>query len=391
MAHRQNSLNSVIWNKHFLTFLFYLVIAVVFIPYIGTKLPFSMYYHSEPESDLHIVLQENSIRVSEAQRTLKVLSRSKTDYHKLLNSTRRDIEFCFVVLSVSRPANVHYLTQVVAALLPQISNSNSVFTVLNGEGPTHTEARNLSAIVPVVTAIDDSKLTSKYAKEKEDYVHALEWCQKKRSRFSVILQDDALPPEDFMDRLKFVLRFRMTNEKNWAFLKLYYPEKWEGWANENRIISELIVATISGGIIFSAVICAFQIVIMRALPRKIELFGLVTLFTLSSIFTLYILLTLGRPHWLSLRKFSPQLSSVVPAPGCCIPGMVYPQTHLPDLIDYLRRAKCSASFPVDLALDRFAKNKDLDGLLVIPNMVKHIGFLSSLGKGWRRKPEEFII
>lgn len=390
MAYRQKtSLNSLIWNKHFLIFFFYLVIAVVFIPSIGTKLPFSVFYYSKPDSDFRDILRENSNRVIAAQRTLKVLSQSETDYHKLSNSTRRDIEFCFVVLSVSRPANVHYLTQVVAALLPQISNS-SVFTVFNGEGPTHTEARDLSTIVPVVTAMhmDDSKLANRFAKEKEDYVYALEWCQKKRSKFSVILQDDALPPEDFMDRLNFVLRFRMTNDNRWAFLKLYYPEKWEGWGNENRIISELIMATISGGFIFSAIICAFQILIIRALPKKIELF---TLFTLSSVFTLYILITLGRPHWLSLRKFSPQLSSVVPAPGCCIPGMVYPQTHLPDLIDYLRRAKCSSSYPVDLALDRFAKSRDLDGLLVIPNMVKHIGFLSSLGKGWRKKPEEFII
>ena len=388
MAHRQKSLNSLIWNKHFMTFLFYLVIATILIPVIGTQLPFSMFYYSEPDSDFRDVLQENSNRVSAAQRTLKVLSKSETDYHKLLNSTRKDTEFCFVVLSVSRPANVHYLTQVVAALLPQISSLNSVFTVLNGEGPTHTEARNLSTIVPVVTAIDKSRLTNKFAKEKEDYVHALEWCQKKRSKFSVILQDDALPPEDFMDRLNFVLRFRMTDGKKWAFLKLYYPEKWEGWANENRILFELITAMISGGIILSAVICVFQMIIMRALPKKIDL---VTLFTLSSVFTLYILLTLGRQHWLSLRKFNPQLSSVVPAPGCCIPGMVYPQTHLPDLIDYLRKAKCSSSFPVDLALDKFAKNKNLDGLLVVPNMVKHIGFLSSLGKGWRKKPEEFII
>lgn len=255
------------------------------VPYIGMILPYSVFYSSTPKTDHEVNLAENLEHIQQAQRALKQLSRTRCHQHP------SSPEFCFVVISVSRPSSANYLTQVVASLLPQISCSNSVFTVYNAEGPTHSEAKNLSSIVPVVTLQSETSVTSnRFHKEKEDYVHALEWCRQRTAKFSVILEDDALPPRDFTNRLNFVLHHRISKYKNkWAFLKLYYPEKWEGWGTEWQIILELIFSSALGGAILSLLIYIL-FVILRRPPVYLE--GIGFLF-LSFALSLYMLLTLG--------------------------------------------------------------------------------------------------
>lgn len=366
--------------------LFYLIVAVFVVPFVGMNLPFSLYYHSEPNMDRQQVKRENDRRASEAERALKAFAH-RDNYLLRRNRTVKGPEFCFVVPSVSRPSNVRYLTQLVAAILPQISGTDSVFMILNAEGPKHTEVTQLSSIVHVETTNDEHH-KSVYMKEKEDYVHGLEWCLKNRAKFSLMIEDDVLPPSDFIQRLKFVLRNRTPSEgKRWAFLKLYYPEKWEGWAFEWRIVLELIVTALFGGLILTALAYLFQFFLAQTLPHKFEV---IIMLLFSSTFVLYLLFSLGRPHWLSLRTLNPHFSSVVSSPGCCTPAVVYPQAHLADLIEYLRNSESSRKLPIDLALDKFANERGLEHLLVVPNMVKHIGFVSSLGKSGNR-PKDFRL
>lgn len=373
-------MKNVVQTKPFLLLLIYTIFAVFIIPLVGMSLPFSVYYHSEYAFDQLRVSEENQRHASEAERTLK----AHANHHR--KQVYNEVpEFCFVIPSVGRPAIVRYLTQVVAALLPQIAHSNSVYMVLNAGGSGHIEAKNLSSIIHVETTTG-KRSKNVFVNEKEDYVHCLKWCREKRAKFSVILEDDVLPLGDFMHRLKFVLQYRMPKDSSkWAFLKLYYPEKWEGWGNEWRLILELVVTSLFGGILFTSVIYVFQFLLVRTLPSKLEL---LVVDSLSSILMLYMLVTLGRPHWLSLRSWSPHLSSVVSSPGCCTPAVVYPQAHLTDLIEYLGNTECSRDFPLDFALDKFASEKGLEHLLVVPNMVKHIGFVSSLGKTGKR-PQDF--
>lgn len=367
-------------------FLIYLLVAVFIVPYMGHNLAFSIFYQSNPDVDRNKNVEENSDRLRAAEKTL--MNYKDKSKQRLTEQITVLPEFCFVIVSVSRPAEMHFLTQVVAALLPQVVESESVFTVYNAEGSSHLEAVNLAKIVPVITK-EGQKHVNQFEKEKEDYVFALKWCSEKRARFTVILEDDALPPSDFVSRLRFVLKHRLTyNTHNLAFLKLYYPEKWQGWSNERSIIQELILTSMFGGIILTAIL---QLIILRGCLNSPGLFNIVNIFLrflLSFSLIIYMLLTLGRPHWLALRKISPHLSFVVPAPGCCTPAVLYPQDHLLSMIDYLQQTECSAGFPLDLALDKFALDRELGKLLVVPNLVKHIGFVSSLGKAWKN-PREF--
>ena len=379
---------NIIRSKNFIVFLLYIGVAVFVIPYIGKNLPYSVYYNSVSiKEDYKKILAENSQRLLEANVVIRRLLCSGKCL-QLKNEAAISPEFCFVIITVSRPQSVNYLTQVVAALLPQLSTTDSVFTVYNAEGPSHVEAMNLSAVIPVYSRITGTMSRNTYDKEKEDYVCALDWCQRKKPRFTVILEDDALPPHDFLQRLKFILDHRMSRKKKWLFLKLFYPEKWQGWAKEWNIVTELIVSSSLIGLMLTLATYFLQIMILRA---NISRLSIMFRFVFSCLLILYILVSLGRPHWIALRKIDIHLSSVVEAPGCCTPGVLYSQLYLSNLIKYLNDTKCSQSFPVDLALEQFAERNYLDRLLVIPNLVKHIGFVSTLPGKRRKNPREFRI
>ncbi len=361
----------------------YAIIAVLVVPYIGKDLPYSKFYQSTPERDKQRNLEDNFVRLQEANIVL-------SNPFSIFKDPSVLPEFCFIVVSISRPANMEFLTQVVAGLVTQLAGTNSVFALYNAEGSTHLEALKLSSTISVISNPKQSATVDKFSKEKEDLVFALQWCYKKKARYTVIFEDDALPLPYFMTRLQFILKQRMPHYKqDWAFLKLFYPPKWQGWSNELHIIKELILTSLIGSFVLTSVAYFVQIVCKNRhtnYPKKCDLILLVTL---SFIFSMYTLWTLGRPHWLVLLgNISFHFNFIVPAPGCCTPAVLYPQEHISNLINYLNSVTCSLSFPVDIALDTFVMKQGLKQLMVVPDLIKHIGFVSSLGKGWK-DPIEF--
>ena len=174
-----------------------------------------------------------------------------------------------------------------------------------------------------------------------------------------------------------------ADERNWAILKLFYPEKYQGWGNEFHLIAELLGLSVTGGLVLTMLVYCGETLVGGS-----KQVNWLLLIICSILFTMYILVSTGRPHWLAARKISVHLSSVVSAPGCCIPATLFPHNHLDRLIEYLEAVQCNQLFPIDLALDKFADDRGLQKLLVIPNLVKHIGFVSSLpGKGWKNSKE----
>ena len=367
-------------------FLLYAILAGIVVPYVGQDLPYSVFYASSSERDHKRLLLENDIRLERARNVLHDLD-CTGDCWRGVNRVNVEPEFCFVVISVSRPELTYFLTQVVANLVHQIPHGKSVFSVYNAEGRTHQEVRNLSSIVPVFTSTKESKQFSRFVKEKDDYVEALEWCHDRNAKFSVVLEDDALPSQDFVERIMFILNYRMAKTSTkWIYLKLFYPEKWQGWSNETDILAELFLVTIVGGLILVAVVYCIEVLL--SLATRAGCCENALRYFLSAVFVLYTLLCIGRPHWMAIRQLSPHFSSVVVAPDCCTPAVLFPRTHLSDLIRRLKAKSCSASYHLDTALDDIAVEKGLLSYLATPNLVSHIGFVSSLGKGWKN-PREF--
>lgn len=368
-----------------LVLLVYLVVSTVVVPYIGSSLTFSIYYHTNYEWDLQRVNTRNEHRLMMAEEVLEEFASTKV----FTNHTRSVMpEFCFAVPTISRPNKVHYLTQCVASLLAQISGTNSVITVLNAEGPTHVEAQRLTSAVHVEVIPRHSGHYGIFTKEIMDYAYGLEWCYNRSAEYAIIVEDDAYPNSNFMERLTYVLKYRLSSrDSSWAFLKLYYPEKWESWISGLRIVPELIAATLFGGLLLVLV----WTLIIRVSGASFRRSELLCLYVLSSIFVLYLLVSIGRPHWLSLRDSRPWLSTVVPSPRGCTPAVVYPHAHLANIIKYLRESQLSRTLPLDFVLDRFADESGLTRNLLVPNAFKHIGMVSSLRKGRKANPWEFTI
>lgn len=381
LSRKKMTLQQFKWKRLILILLTYIVISVLLVPFIGKDLPYSKFYQSTAQRDTQRNLEDNSARLQNAQKFLATYKPPK------MSGTAHILpEFCFVVITVSRPAEMGFLTQVVAGLLAQLTDANAVYAIYNAEGWTHSEAVQLSYSIPVITNPKPSGTRDKLNKEKEDLVYALQWCFKKKPRYTIIIEDDALPVSDFMTRLMFILKQHVLRmNRDWAFLKLFYPPKWQGWSNET--VGELLLTSVLVSFLLTTAIYSVVCLSKRPnIPTKSELILVVML---SFSLVLYTLWTLGRPHWLVLLgKLSIHFNFIVPAPGCCTPAVLYPQEHLTSLIKYLNSIKCSFSFPIDTALDKFADMQDLKRLLVVPDLFKHIGFVSSLGKGWKN-PQEF--
>ena len=366
----------------------YVAVGAFLVPFYCQWLPYSWYYsYGNSDQNQKIIEAENNKRVEAATDLLKSLN--DTEVYSSLTSPHRtagSLDFCFVIVTVSRPVKTYFLTQVVSSLLLQVKkDESSIMAIYNAEGATHKEAMSLSNIVPVISNKKKGILRSSFDKAREDYVFALQWCNVRKAKFSVIVEDDALPPEDFIFRLKFILNNRMnTDKKNWAILKLFYPKKYQGWGNDFNLIAELLGLSIVGGIILTVLFYFCECFVGKS--RQFSWLLLIC----SILFTMYLFLSTGRPHWLAVRKVNVHLSSVVMAPGCCTQANLYPHTHVERLIKYLKGVQCNKLFPIDLALDRFVDSNGLQKLLVVPNLVKHIGFVSSLpGKGWK-KSKEFL-
>lgn len=373
-------------------------IAFLVMPGLCKNLGFSLFYDPKsPSSSLDALLKENEARIHSSQKYLHEIDPHHLFEHFNLNRTR----FCFVIVTIPRPGDNRYLTQTIVKLVQQLPLlSNYTFTVYNVAGKAHTEAIKLSSKIPVTT-LDEKTISlrnekfprDKYNRQKHDYQTALRWCEAKESLYSIIIEDDALVDSSFAQKLNFLLHFCLQDKEgdSWGLMKLFYPEKYQGWGNNPSCIGELIVMVILIG-------TSVTIVSSLLLPGPINWCNctlnpmlLYWRLFLSISLALFLLLSLGRPHWEELRKLSPFFLSVVPARGCCTPAVLYPRQHLGSLIDYLDTITCNSTVPFDLAIDEWVKREKLKKLLVVPNLFNHIGLKSSLPKGMKALKEFHLL
>ena len=157
---------------------------------------------------------------------------------------------------------LNYLTQTFVKLYQSLfQDSEEVFPnkvlfvcdVFAGPG-NHTEVKSLSSLVDVSKRfpINDPSavIMDNYEKEKEDYAFCIDMALKYQPQYVLIVEDDAIPFANMLKVLKVVLnRFleNMSSDGNvlpqseeWAYLKLYYPERWKGFAFEVIPLLELM-------------------------------------------------------------------------------------------------------------------------------------------------------
>jgi hypothetical protein len=130
--------------------------------------------------------------------------------------------------------------------------------------------------------------------ERRDYVAALEACNAQGAPYVVVLQDDIQATKNFVPAIFDVVH--TANEaqgRDWAFLKLFYHEFWDGWSRET---THKLVAFC----MFVAVIVFFSYLkLCYVLYGKLflECFMLACVLTFVCVFlSAYIPASLGRQH-----------------------------------------------------------------------------------------------
>ena len=364
----------------------YISTFILVLPLLCQKLGFSTYFH-KPKEPYKYLEAENEKRTEEARKFFNSLKPNGTS---IQYNQGRQIEFSIVLLTAHRGSNIHYSLQVASRLLPQVisDKGKTTITVLNSD-PQPGLNEDAVFLSNFVTAINSSLpvTAASRSREKEDYIVGLEIALQHNPTYVLMIEDDALPSKRLLDHLRFVLKYKMPGKflksrRDWAFLKLYYPEKWQGFGWPE--LPELVLIGFLGGSL------AVWVQLKMGSRTRMKQSLYVT-FIVWAVYIILIVYTVGRAHWIELRKVSPLMYSVVKAPGCCTPGVLYQRTHARDLANFLKLVQCSEKYPMDVAIDDFADKMNLEKYLVIPNMISHIGVHSSLGSQLKHFAEFYLM
>lgn len=353
------------------------------LPWLCQNLGFSLFYNQASQSKERIE-RINELRTAKAYQTLSQMPKISdltqgtlsTNTPKLKNNR---LKIAFVIVSVQRPANPHYIVQVVARLLEQRIHKDHKITILDADSKS-TVNEDISLLSEYVTVVNiqnglrNASLDQVFEKERLDYISALQLGVIDNADYTIIIEDDALPDKNFLRNLSFVIKWKipwLRSTPKWAFLKLYYPEKWQGFGNTE--ILELILIFIISGFLTTR----FYIFLTKS---KRSLVTVLFIFISSGGYFTILAYTFGRAHLIELGKFSAVFYRIIAAPSCCTPAVLYPKEHIKSLVLFLQSKTCSSSYPLDFALDDFVASQNLVKYLVSPNLVSHIGFHSSLNK-----------
>ncbi|XP_034381014.1 transmembrane protein 246 [Cyclopterus lumpus] len=211
-----------------------------------------------------------------------------------------------------------------------------------------------------------------FEQEKRDYVFCIRkgW-ELVKPKNMVVLEDDALPKQDFFKVVKDLLSRRFSLRT--LYIKLYHPERLQRYWNPEpyRILEWVGLGLVAA----TALLLTFP----HWNPCSFS-------FTLSAghllFFTVYFMAAselLGRHYLLEVRRLSPQLYAVSPATECCTPAMLFPGNSSLRVAEYLDGSFCVQGNAKDMVLYQMARTIPGErSHSVEPNLITHIGAYSSV-------------
>ncbi|XP_067680388.1 post-GPI attachment to proteins factor 4-like [Haliotis asinina] len=231
---------------------------------------------------------------------------------------------------------------------------------------------------------------STYEKETWDYSYCLNVAKSFNSKYVLMVEDDAIPHEDLGNVLKFTLDNHLTDgtrgfpqRKEFAYLKLYYPERWQGYAYEASKMLELVsIGCVGGGV----AILAFELFVKyRRHSYKSKLchcFLGMLFFILTAEFV-------GRQNIMEIRRLSKYLYTFQQASGCCTQAMLYPSGIIDPLTKYL--TTLTSFGHTDISIYDFIQETGIATYQLEPNLFYHIGMQSTLHKFKIKRLEQFLF
>ncbi|ELT98042.1 hypothetical protein CAPTEDRAFT_173301 [Capitella teleta] len=304
-----------------------------------------------------------------------------------------DVDLAIAVITIRRsngPKPLYYLSQVMAALHRASEKEQRLFqnkrmficNVYAGPG-SHIEAEALSEFFEVRSRFPNGSISAtimdRFAKEKEDYMYCMQQALTSNPKHVMMIEDDAAPHPHLFPVLNQLLLNPKLQSNPYAFVKLYYPERWQGFSYDVHRLIELLGVSLIGG---SISVFVTQLLFARNYSER-------NAFFLGALYLMMLTYTIGRPYLLELRRVSPSMYTLNAAADCCSPSILYPREITSALLHFLNGTTCKPDFAIDLALDAFVHDRDLLRFSLEPNLFKHIGFMSTI-KGMSHHPEEFL-
>lgn len=211
-----------------------------------------------------------------------------------------------------------------------------------------------------------------FEREKRDYVFCLHkgW-ELVKPKNMIVLEDDALPREDFFPIVKNLLSRQFALHT--LYVKLYHPERLQRyWNPEPYRILEWVGLGLFGA---TALLLTFTYWNPCSFSFTLSVSHLL-------FFTIYFMAAvelIGRHYFLEARRISPQLYVVSPATECCTPAMLFPGNASFRVAEYLDENFCYKGNAKDIVLYQIARTiPGEQSHSVEPNLVTHIGAYSSV-------------
>ena len=394
------------------------LVAMVSITHVCKNIPFSPLYrkYNQENDVLHVVQELNEGRLNRSMQYFQKLdNKTSQDFYRQRSSTVSDIVVCIVTISRTRnTAKTGYLIQTAAAIdqilkQDQFFPKTSLFVCNVDKQPNlHSDAVMLQNYMPyvqkngsnfwnknfpVVNVSLHHKIVSR-GQEIADYTFCLNATYSFGSPYVLVLEDDVVPYKNIFEVLHYMLKQHnlrkpyqnidgMTSRRQFSFLKLYYPERWQGYANEaDRVIELISVGALGGGVIFS--LFSLLIHIRRSnVSYKATFFY----YCIFSAITIFVAAMYGRQNVIDLRRISPVLFKFGSTPACCTPAMFYSSHIIPNLVTYLLQ---HSDINKDLAMYDFIVKSSIPGYLIEPNLFRHIGMYTSLQDSYKT-PYDFVF
>ncbi|XP_064631135.1 post-GPI attachment to proteins factor 4-like isoform X2 [Lineus longissimus] len=311
------------------------------------------------------------------------------------------------VISVSRANSqghgTKYLTQAVAKthrLLKEFhAASNDDFFQMaicnvDSQPMDNTEAKFLSEAlhIPLMNrfakyGLGQLESRSIFEKEKNDYAYCLNESLKHRPDYVLLLEDDAILVDNAFRTVHHILThsfeyfFTKKQRQETAYIKLYHPMRLLSFFSyQVERIPELLAL----GAIFGSI----SLGILSRLTKVIDKIGLHRLWLFTIIYFTLFFFCIGRSNLLKVREFSNYFYQIVPAPSCCTPAMLFPNSTAHTLVKYFHQTTSRKGYAKDYILETFKQDTRFVGRMISPNLVEHIGMFSAL----RRKTlNPFIV
>mmetsp|Transcript_1887 Transcript_1887/g.11368 ORF Transcript_1887/g.11368 Transcript_1887/m.11368 type:complete len:341 (-) Transcript_1887:1390-2412(-) len=309
-------------------------------------------------------------------------------------------EFQFVVITRStHPRNQYnYLVRSVLKLAVAVEQDPHVAMVVMNVGAEDTQSRRISELVPVKQVqegrVENETMSHrKYlGKQLQDYATALGLCAESFAQYCCIPEDDVIVSSHLLFTLRILLariRSKHGDMDRWGMLKMYYKEAWMGYATE--VWYEPVVVGVGSGT------ATFLVCFLRTRRRdrvvvRTAFKALCLALPAGALCVLFSYLV-GRPNLLQLRKAIPRLHAAVsPAPTAITAGILYPRGTARELREYMLDLLHNGSvLASDIAVGEYMTVRHLATYLAVPNLLDHIGFVSTNLMKVRSHKEHFGV